>query len=92
MHAATEESQMADTKKTVTIVVEGTPHEWPKDLITYAEVVTLEVPDYAQHPDITYSVKYSRGHGNKPDGVLAPGASVKVKEGMIFNVSETGQS
>jgi hypothetical protein len=83
---------MADTKKTVTIVVEGTPHEWPKDLITYAEVVTLEVPDYAQHPDITYSVKYSRGHGNKPDGVLAPGASVKVKEGMIFNVSETGQS
>ena len=83
---------MADPKKTVTIIVEGTPHEWPKDLITYAEVVTLEVPDYAQHPEITYSVKYSRGHGNKPEGILAPGASVRVKEGMIFNVSETGQS
>jgi hypothetical protein len=83
---------MAETKKTVTIIVEGTPHEWPKDLITYAEVVTLEVPDYAQHPEITYSVKYSRGHGNKPEGILAPGTSVRVKEGMIFNVSETGQS
>jgi hypothetical protein len=83
---------MADTKKTVTIIVEGTPHEWPKDLITYAEVVTLEVPDYAQHPEITYSVKYSRGHGDKPEGILVPGASVRVKEGMIFNVSETGQS
>jgi hypothetical protein len=83
---------MADPKKTVTIIVEGTPHEWPKDLITYAEVVTLEVPDYAQHPEITYSVKYSRGHGDKPEGILVPGASVKVKEGMIFNVSETGQS
>jgi hypothetical protein len=79
-------------KKTVTIVVEGTEHEWPKDDISYAEVVTLEVPDYAQHPEITYSVRYKRGHGNKPEGTLAPGASVKVKEGMIFNVSETGQS
>jgi hypothetical protein len=81
-----------DKKKTVTIYVEGTPHEWPKGEITYAEVVTLEVPDYPQHPEITYSVKYKRGHGDKPEGILAPGASVKVKEGMIFNVSDTGQS
>jgi hypothetical protein len=81
-----------DKKKTVTIVVEGVEHEWPKDDISYAQVVTLEVPDYAQHPEITYSVRYKRGQGNKPEGTLAPGASVKVKDGMIFNVSETGQS
>ena len=83
---------MAQEKKTVTIIVEGTPHEWPKDGITYAEVVTLEVPNYAQHTEITYSVKYKRGHGNKPEGILSPGGSVKVKEGMVFSVSETGQS
>lgn len=79
-------------KKTVTIIVEGTPHEWPKDEITYAEVVALEVPDFEQHPDVTYSVKYKRGHGNKPEGTLSPGGSVKVKEEMTFSVSETGQS
>ena len=79
-------------KKTVTIVVEGTEHEWPKDEIGYAEVVTLEVPDFAQHPEITYSVRNKRGHGNTPEGTLVPGATVKVKDGMIFNVSETGQS
>ena len=83
---------MAEEKKTVTIIVEGTPHEWPKGDITYAEVVTLEVPDYPQHPEITYAVKYKNGHGHKPEGVLAPGASVKVKDRMIFSVSETGQS
>ena len=83
---------MAEDKKTVTIIVNGTPREWPKGKITYAQVVTLDVPDYAQHPEITYSVKYKNGHGNKPEGILAPGASVKVKEGMIFSVSETGQS
>ena len=83
---------MSDEKKQVTIIVEGTPHPWPKEEITYAEVVTLEVPDYASHPEITYTVTYKRGHGNKPEGVLTPGGSVKVKDGMIFNVSETGQS
>lgn len=83
---------MTNEKKTATIIVEGIPHEWPKDDITYAEVVTLEVPDYPQHTDITYAVKYTNGHGNKPEGILSPGASVKVKDGMIFSVSETGQS
>lgn len=83
---------MAQEHKLVTIVVEGTPHEWPKEQITYAEVVTLEVPNYAQHSEITYSVRYKAGQGNKPEGILTPGASVKVKEGMIFYVSETGQS
>ncbi len=80
-------------KKTVTIYVEGVPHEWPKnEEITYAQVVTLEVPDFSQHPEITYTVTYEKGHGDKPEGTLAPGASVKVKEGMRFHVSETGQS
>ena len=83
---------MEKDKKLVTIIVEGTPHEWAKEDITYAELVTLEVPDYSQHPEITYSVKYKNGHGNKPEGILSPGGSVKVKEGMVFNVTETGKS
>lgn len=81
---------MTQEKKLVTIVVEGTPHEWPKDEITYAEVVALEFGQYS--PNITYSITYKRGHGNKPEGVLVRDASVKVKDGMVFNVSETGQS
>lgn len=72
--------------KMITIVVEGTPHEWPKNSeINYTQVV-------AQHPETTYSIKYTKGQGNKPEGVLVAGGSVKVKEGMIFNVSSTGQS
>lgn len=79
-------------KKTTTIVVEGTPHEWHGNEITYHEVIGLEVPDHDQHPEVTYSVKYKRGQGNKPEGILSPGGSVKVKDGMVFSVSETGQS
>jgi hypothetical protein len=85
--------QEEDKVKTVTIVVDGTPHEVPKkERITYAEVVTLAYPDFPQHPEITYSVTYTRGYGDKPEGILAPGGSVKVKEGMAFSVNRTGQS
>ena len=83
---------MVEHTRIVTIIVEGGPHEWPKGEITFVEVVTLEVPNYLEHPEITYSVKYKNGHGNRPEGILPPGGSVKVKEGMIFSVSETGQS
>ena len=79
-------------KKLVTIIVEATPHEWPKGEITYDEVVRLEVPSHSPDSQTTYSVMFERGHGNKPEGSLHPGASVKVKEGMVFYVSETGQS
>lgn len=79
--------------KTVTITVDGTEYEVPKkDFISYDEVVTLAYPDYPQHPEMTYSVTYSRGHGDKPEGILSPGGSVKVKEGMAFRVNRTGQS
>lgn len=86
-------SQMAkDKEKEVTIFVEGAPHQWLKGEISYEEVVTLEEPCFASNPDITYSVTYKRGTGNKPEGTLVTGASVKIKDGMRFSVSETGQS
>lgn len=75
-----------------TIYVEGTAHKWDKKKITYAEVVTLEVPDYPQHPEVLYSVSYTKGPPKKPEGDLAKGESVHVKDGMNFHVSPTGES
>lgn len=83
---------MAETEekvKTVTIIVDGTPHEVTKGKVTYAQVVTLAYPDYPQHPEITYSVTYTRGHH---EGILPPSGSVEVKDGMEFRVNRTGQS
>jgi hypothetical protein len=92
VHLKEDEHFHSGPPREITIVVNGTPHEWPKPEITYAEVVTLDVPDYPKHPEIIYSVTYKKGHSHKPEGILSPGASVKVREGMVFNVSPTGQS
>jgi hypothetical protein len=81
------------SEKTVTIIVEGTAHQWPEGAeISYVKVVRLEVPDYHKDSPITYSVKYKNGPAHHPEGTLSPGGKVKVKQGMIFSVSETGQS
>lgn len=77
---------------TVTIVVDGSPHEVNKGTIRYAEIVTLAYADYPQHPEITYSVTYKKGPTPNPEGILSTGGHVVVKEGMVFNVSRTGQS
>ena len=83
----------ADAQKLVTIYVNATPHEWPKGVISFEQVVTLEVPDFAQHPEFIYSVTYKKSDDDKkPEGILLPGKSVKVKEGTTFRVSKTGQS
>lgn len=78
--------------KTATIVVDGTQFEVPKEAITYAELVTLAYPEYPQNPQVTYSVTYTRGPHENHEGTLSPGGSVRIKDGMVFRVSRTGQS
>lgn len=74
------------------IIVEGTPHTWFESEISYTKVVILFDPAFPQHPDVTYSVTYDHGPHQNHEGILSPGGIVKVKEGMVFHVSRTGQS
>jgi Multiubiquitin len=82
-----------NVKKAVQIFVNGTPEEVEKkEELTYDEVVTFAYPDFPEHPERNYSIKYTKGDGKKPEGTLAPGGKVKVKDGMEFTVTPTGQS
>ncbi len=92
IHLSEDEHFHSGPPPEITIIVMGTEYEWLKPDITYAEVVTLFDPAYPQHPEVTYSVKYKHGPAHKPESVLVPGASVKVKERMVFSVSPTGKS
>lgn len=81
-----------DDKHEVTIHVNGSPHEVEKNAkLSYTELVQLEFPDYTDDSPVQYSVDYEGGPGNK-DGQLLPGDSVKVKDGMVFDVTSTGES
>lgn len=80
-------------KKTLTIVVEGTAHEWPKaEPVSFDQIVRWVYADFSSSDGRAYTVTFERGEGNKPEGQLVKGGTVKAKEGMIFHVSRTGES
>jgi hypothetical protein len=84
---------MTEEKKLVTIIVEGTPHEWPKDeKLCFDQVVIWVYPDYSPSDGRTYTVTFEKGHDDKREGQLVKGGCVRVKDGMTFNVSRTGES
>jgi hypothetical protein len=79
--------------QTVTIIVNGRPKTVPKkDELTYEEVLGLAFPNPQTGDGIQYTIQYSRGEGKKPSGSLVEGQSVKVKEGMEFDVTSTNRS
>jgi hypothetical protein len=86
------EHENKENDKSVTIIVNTREHTWPKGKISFKEVVELAYGTYNENPDITYSVNYKRGDKEKPEGSLTQGKDVNVKEGMIFNVTQTNKS
>lgn len=82
--------------KPVTIIVNAREKEWSKKEISYKEVIELAFGEYIENENIEYTVAYSKAHGDKngtlTNGTLTKGESVKVKEGMIFNVNKTDKS
>jgi hypothetical protein len=79
-------------KKTVTIIVNGREKTVEKTDLTYEEVVALAFNPPPTGDNILITVVYRRGHGDKPEGSLTPGGTVKVKDEMIFDVTATDRS
>lgn len=59
---------------------------------SFEELAKLAFPNTEVTPNTEYTVSYRKGPGNKPEGSLIAGESVKLKKGMIFDVSETDKS
>jgi hypothetical protein len=85
----TEKTANEDAKTTVTIIVNGRKKEVPKGDLSFSQVVALS--GLPNDPNTIFTVTYRRGEGNK-EGTLVQGESVKVKEGMIFDVTPTNKS
>lgn len=76
----------------VTIIVNSRPHPWKLKEITFEQVVDLAFPGHPATDQDTYTVRYSRGHDGHGSGTLTAGHSVRVKDGMVFDVHHTTRS
>jgi hypothetical protein len=77
--------------KEFVIIVNGREKSFIGREITFKQVVELAFGNYEENPDIVYTVSYSKGE-DKKEGTMTVGTSVKVKNGMIFNVTRTNRS
>jgi hypothetical protein len=78
---------------TVTVVVNGKPRQIQKKAtLSFWDVVKLAFDNPQTGDGIQYTIQYTRGEGNKPAGALVEGQSVKVKDGMEFDVTPTNRS
>ena len=77
--------------KLITIVVNGTEYEVPKERISYEELLALiEAPALPENQ--RYQVLYSKGPSDKPTGTLIEGETVQVKKDMEFDVTPATRS
>jgi hypothetical protein len=78
--------------KDITIIVNGREKVVPKTDYTFSQIVELAYDTPPSGDNVTFTLTYRRGHGNKPEGTLTEGETVKLKDGMIFNVTATDKS
>ena len=79
-------------RRKVEIFVNTREKKWDKKEISFEEVVVLAFGSYSTDPNVVYTVKYSRGTEHHREGSLVKGHSVKVKWGMVFDVTQTNKS
>lgn len=78
--------------KKVIIIVNGTPHRWTKELISFKEVIVLAFGQYIDTPTMVYTVAYEDGPKQNPEGSMFVGQEVVINHKMIFNASATDKS
>jgi Multiubiquitin len=78
--------------KEVIIMVNGTPHKWTIEKISFKEVIILAFGKYIDKPTMVYTVAYEDGPRQNPEGSMFSGQEVFVKHKMIFNATATDKS
>lgn len=79
-------------EKDITIVVNGREKTVIGKELSFAQLVALAFDTPPTGENIVFTITYRRGQGEKPEGSLVEGETVKIKKGMIFNVTATDKS
>ena len=79
-------------EKEITVIINGTPEIVTEKKLSFAQIVELAYGHPPEGGYIVYTVTYERGHGNKPEGSIIEGDELRVKEGMLINVTRTDKS
>lgn len=86
------ENEAPGQNKELNIFINGRPKEITGREITFRQVIELAFGEFSDNPDRVYTVTYKKGEGKKQEGSMVEGDVVKIKEGTIFNATQTDKS
>ena len=75
-----------------TIIVNGRQKQVTGRFVAFSQIVALAFDPVRTEPLVLYTVAYSRGPQANPEGELLAGGKVKIKNRMVFLVTETDKS
>ena len=91
-HVHLKQDQHFYSQRDFVIIVNGQKKTVTTKTVTFDEIVKLAFPTPPSGANILYTVSYEDGPKVNPQGSLKEGGTVKVKDGMIFNVTATDKS
>jgi Multiubiquitin len=71
------------------IFVNGQKKTVTNKILSYADVVAIA---FTPQPEFKYTITYRKGPRSNRKGTLDEGQSVKIKNGMVFDVTQTNRS
>ncbi|MGD1098110.1 MAG: multiubiquitin domain-containing protein [Bryobacteraceae bacterium] len=92
VHLKEDEHFHSGPPKVFTIIVNGRKKEVPTKTLSFDQLVALAFNPVPVGPNVMFTITYRKGPHKNPEGTLTEGGTVRIKDGMIFDVSETNKS
>ena len=83
---------MGNVSKVKTIIVNSKPINWESNIISYDQLLGIAFPALHRSNNPVIDILFYRGYDVNREGSLKIGGHLKIKEGMIFNVSVTNNA
>lgn len=78
--------------KAYTIIVNGRKKEVSTKTLSFDQVVALAYNPVPTDPNVKFTITYRKGPRINREGILTEEETVRIKNGMIFDVTETNKS
>lgn len=92
IHLKEDEHFHSGPPKVYTIIVNGRKKEVSAKTLSFDQVVALAFNPVPVGPTVQFSVTYRKGPPKNHEGTLTEGETVRIKDGMVFDVTETNKS
>ena len=76
----------------ISIIVNGREKTVSETELSFSEIVRLAFENPPTGENFCFTITYRNGYDCKPEGSLVEGQTIKIKKGMIFNVTSTDKS